>query len=651
MLSFHKWEKYTCPSAKWDPWPKKYDDQKRAPRGAPLSKELLEARIKIIGELYEITDESDPEKIGVVCPNWEKHTSDTGDKQTICFTGADGSRPNFHCPHFHCKSIELDRGESQRLWDALLEAETIQLYGTTQDEEGRKRLIAKFKESGSFYRRSISYPHTMVYWEKGMKDPIEIGVDNFPIVCARAGIRFSRALKKCKKEVIPTEREIRTMLSIPEIEELPIVKSYAHRPLLCRRKTGEPEILVQQYVPELEVIVLSKPESAKELSMPFKEAKELLDQLLDYWTFKTPADRSRGLSELFTPALLQGGFIKRPLPVFLVVSDQPVAGKTLWQHTCSNIYQEKSVIKASGGLVGGTDDMIRASIKAGDTFCFVDEVKNHVVSPLLNAIVTGQNEADIRSAHEKAIRASIDHLIIQMAGNQKDFTLEEQLSTRIIPIQILLKLPYRKAPDKSLLEDWIPKHSLKYLGAVYSIIIEWMKKGEPPGDDNTRLPAWTMTVNGIMEHVLGMEPITSGLKKVQNDAANLDAHWLELIIPVLKEEELEWKGEEKEIAWMLSPTALRELFLSAGLGIPGNYSINSADAGRHQRAIISQAIRRLRIHKESPVFQIRALGDHFVHCYQCGKNEKGKPIYEYIFSNTDFIPKLRKHYDPNEVTL
>jgi hypothetical protein len=159
--------------------------------------------------------------------------------------------------------------------------------------------------------------------------------------------------------------------------------------LLTRREDGKAAILVQTFAAKLGVIVLGSHEQEKELEISFEEGRELLFTYLDHWKFKTEADRARGLAQLLTPALLQGGFIARPVPVFLIASDKPAAGKTIWHNFAIKIYGEKQVVKAHGNSsVGGTDDMIRQAIKFGDTFCFVDEIKAQVLSPLLNAIVT-----------------------------------------------------------------------------------------------------------------------------------------------------------------------------------------------------------------------------------------------------------------------
>lgn len=637
------WSKFYCPDATFKNWPKLFESRKEYshPR-APISKELLAQRLKIIGELFKIIDQTpDGCRVQVECPNWEAHSRDSGDGQTIVFTGADGSIPNFHCSHSHCKT-EVIPAQNRRLTDAILEQETIQILNDIHDREERIALCRKFAECGNFYRRGTVYPYQIVYWQAPMEEPILVELPNFQDACDREKIQFSKALQRGKVYCTPPDRQIRKYLAQPELSYCQIVKSYSRRPLLTK-ENGKAKILIQTFAPELGVIVLGNQTQAEALSMDFADAKDFLYSYLGHWKFKTASDASRAIAQLLTPALLQGGWIRRPVPVFLVSSDLPAAGKTIWHQFAVKIYQEKPVIKAHGNsVVGGTDDMIRQSIKFGDTFCFVDEIKNRVISPLLNALITGEGEADVRSAFEKTIRASIDHLIVLLAGVRKDFSFEDQLSTRIMPIQILLS-GYTRAHDGSLLSEWVDKNSLKLLAAIYAIIIRWVEEGEPAVESNTRFPLWSSVINGILEKILRISPCTAGLTKIQNEIANADINWLENIIEILREEKIFWEGQGRGIS--VSATQIREFLLGSGQSIPGEYPHSAPNTSRIQSGIISKAIHGLARHKQTPNLTIFTLGEHFVHCYPYGKNEKGRVKYTYLFSNTDLLPSKILQYD------
>jgi hypothetical protein len=628
------WAKFYCPDATFKNWPRLFKDENKYKRGRPLSKELLEARLGIVESLFKIIEiKDDGLRVNVECPNWEAHSSDTGDGQTIVFTGLDGTVPNFHCSHSHCKE-EVNPAQSIRLRNAFIEAESIEIKNDITDRTERIKLFQKFKDSGNFYRRGNTYPYELVHWRPAMEEPISLSIANFQDACDSEEIKFAIERKKGKVFTTVSDRQIKKYLAQPEANLIPVVKSYSRRPLLTRREDGKAAILVQTFAAKLGVIVLGSHEQEKELEISFEEGRELLFTYLDHWKFKTEADRARGLAQLLTPALLQGGFIARPVPVFLIASDKPAAGKTIWHNFAIKIYGEKQV-----------DDMIRQAIKFGDTFCFVDEIKAQVLSPLLNAIVTGQNEADIRSAHEKAIRASIDHLIVLLAGVRKDFSFEAQLATRVIPIQILLD-HHRRAVDGTLLEEWIEKNALRLLAAIYAVIIKWVEMGEPLAISNTRFPSWSGAINGILEKALGLEHCTMELTKIQGDIANADVNWLESIIEVLKEEELFYTGEDAQaLAIAFSPNQIRELLLERGRAIPGEYSAGAQNAYRIQNGIIARALRGLPIAKATPKVTTFNLGENFVNCYPSGKNEKGRVQYIYLFSSTDLIQNNIVKYD------
>lgn len=639
-----KWGDLCCPNATFN-WMKLFegaDPLKRFRRA--ISESALAARVGWVKENYEVIG-IDPHqcKIQVVCPTQGLHSSDTGDGQTIIFTGADGTTPNFFCAHGHCKEPGgTNEIHSRIVRDEFTGLGSIRLAGTRADEEGRAELALKFKESGNVYRRGEEHPFELVHWRISDPFPLGLSLDTFPSVCAREDIPFTRMLKKARIETLPFERETRGMLAYSGYFELPLVKSYAYRPLLCKTSGGSAEILTRGFSKDLGIIVIGSKEQEEVLQMSFKEGLDLLETLLSHWNFKTSADRARALSELLTPALLQGGFIAKPIPIFFIVSEEKETGKTTWQDMVVDTYQQKAVVKAHGrGLTGGIEDMIRQAIKQGDTFCFLDEIKEHVISPLLNAIITGRGEADFRNAFERTTRASIEHLIVQMAAVRRDFTLEDQLSSRVIPIQIV-KGEFRPGPDGSLFTDWLRANALRFLGAIYSVIIEWVNKGSPYASPNTRFPDWARVVNGILE-MLGIEPCTDGLNNVQSTYANVNSHWLENFLHIAIDERLVWNGEGN--ATVLSDTNIRELMLSGGMTIPGNYAQNSAAAGQIQRSVIARAITCLPKYKESNDFIIRVLGDYFIHCYRCGSNKRGNAKYHYVIAATDFIAKNTTKYE------
>jgi hypothetical protein len=603
-----------------------------------VSKELFTQRLKIFEDLYGpilgIIDEG--HRVQITCPNDEAHSRDSGDGQTVIL-GANGLYPTFNCLHAACET-EVNPTQKQRLREALLEAETITIYGDSRDRMGRISCVRKWRESGNFYRRSDSHPYQIIYWQTDMDSPIDLGVRTFRDCNDREGIKFSKALKKSMKECYPTREQSEYFMHQPETGELTLVKSISPKALLCKTQDGA-QILARQFSEELSIIILGKEEDIPGLTVSFDEGRAKILDLCSCLKFKTPADQSRAIAQLLTPALIQGGFIERPAPIFLMASDLKGAGKSQWNFGLGDIYQEEIAPNTyeKTTLINGLSEIIRKTIEARRNFLFIDDLIKMVESPLLNAICTSKNAAEIRTAFREFTLVPIDHLSIAMAGVRTKFTLEEQLASRVLPACII-KDELRRAPDGTFMPQWIKTNAQKILAGIYSIITRWAGSGYPLGKAESRFPVWAQCVNGILEKILELEPCTDHLEDLQNNTSDQNSNWLEQIIPTLKEEGLLWEGNNQG-AIALSLSELREFILSSGLAIPGNYPLNSQDTSAIQRRILGRTIKRLKIFREiKGKYTLFTLGDFFVKSVQEGHDTSRNPNYKYIFCNTDREP-------------
>jgi hypothetical protein len=646
-----EWSELTCPGPTW-PWVSLHAADGRSGTrvgGRPavlLPKAILEKRVELINRSYTVISWSDDfAKAQVECKNIAAHTTDTGDGQTVIFTGADSRGVAcYHCSHAHCDQKEgFNDTETQALREAFIELETVILYPDHRIEPETRALFELMLKSGNFYKRNETYPFGMLRWQSGMAEPIPLSVSTFTLQCAKEDIRFSKHLKKGLKSANPLERETRMFLEAEEAGTLPIAKSYARRPVLIKdpQAPGGARIIAQEYARELGVIVLGKKEDIPQLEIDFKEARSLLEEFMSHWKWKEKGDQSRAWAELLTPALLQGGFIEWPTPIFLVTADESAAGKTFWHKVVSWIYQEKALPHAlDNGPVGGTNDLLKNSIARGDNFFFVDELDGMVKNPTLNALITGDDVTDIRNVFEKAARVSVDHLMVMMAG-KKGFTIEVQTASRVMPIRII-KTDYLPGPDGRLLEEWVKDNTLKLLGSIYAVIAEWMKAGGEYVQPDGRFPSWSRVINSILEKILGLPHATSGLEKIQDDISNANMGWMEKVLEALEEEGLVWGGNGNS-AIRFGLTGLKNFVLDAGLEIPGVRTQNPESRTRMELSQIARAIKSLRKLREEKGLIIRVAGNYFVHCFETSSDHREK-TYRYVFSNKESIPGNIKEY-------
>ena len=104
------------------------------------------------------------------------------------------------------------------------------------------------------------------------------------------------------------------------------------------------------------------------------------------------------LAELLTPAMLQGGFLKRPIPAMLVTADEPHAGKTLWHSVVSWAYGYEPDPHAMFQMgVGNIQEQLQHSLTKGVPFFFIDELDGTVKNTFVNAFITGGDEITVRT--------------------------------------------------------------------------------------------------------------------------------------------------------------------------------------------------------------------------------------------------------------
>jgi hypothetical protein len=653
-LSTCPWSDFTCPSAAW-PWARLFSGETNTHRARastprdPLPETTLKRRVAIVNSTYSVIEwDPDFSKARVRCKEEDKHGSPTREEDCIVFTGADEmGAVAYHCSHTHaCVQGGLNDTETRWLINRFIEEENIFISDDIiETQKERALFFARIKASNAFFKRGTSYPFSIIHWRPDMPAPIPLSPNTFATRVATENIRYVKILKKGnKKPCRPPDHEIRETLE-DDHWDCPVAKSFVRHPLLVKDEAnGEARIVANQYFKPLEIIVLPSKITPQELETDFESALKLINSLLDHFTFKDKINRARAWAQLLTPALLQGGFIKRPIPSFLLQSDLPAAGKNLLIVGQGEIYQEQVIphAYASGGI-GAIDEIIRNTVYRGEASLFIDELSGPIKSPLLNALITTEEETDVRVAFERFIRASVAHLIVFLAG-VKGFVLEAQLATRVLPIQIL-KDTYKLADDGSELKDWISANSVRLLGAIYAVILEWVKRGAHNCPRDSRFSSWSMVVNAILEKILGLPKATENLENIQGEIANEALSWIEKVLSEISELGLCWSPEDKN-AFVLRPIHFAQIVDASGLGFPSE-RLNNAKP-QQQASFISKEFLKLKPVARGERITVMSAGDYFVSCYSCGKDSHKNEIRKFLVSRNSELPSNIIDYSPSD---
>jgi hypothetical protein len=661
-----EWAELVCPGPEWKNWPRAYEKkegEKEHQKGslAKASPWQIKRRREYVEREYEVLSwNEDYSKAQVECKNKDRHSTDTGDGQTIIFTGADSKGlVSYYCSHSHCREevdgVSFNKEESSALYEGILGAETFILHQQNELlDETLRDLFGHMASLDCYYRRSEKPPYGIIFWRSGLEYPVELSYGTMASSLGREKILFSKRTKKGLSHCLAPEAIVKAILESPYASLLPIARAIIERPLLV--KTPEGALLRGNcYVPELETIILDSTDTFPE--MEFKEGVELLNLILDFWIWKEPEDRSRGLAELLTPALLQGGFLRRPIPGMLLMADESRAGKTFWHSIVSWSYgvePDPHVMLQMGS--GNINEQLQYSLIQGKSFFFIDELVGNIQSNYVNAIITGGDETTARTLFGKFSVVPTDKTMIQLAG-VKGFVVDPQLASRVIPIRIIKPADdgeYHWAwPDGTLLRDWFRTDSNKVLAAMYAVIKKWAADGYPIDPAESRFPSWAMPVNGLLTKTLNLPAATQGLEEAQAEISGIAGNWLPELFAVLVDLDLVWNGQGA--AKMLSAASIAYLSTDHGLTVPErNPSKVISRSPRAQQGIERKAIKDIfgLLAKTGVTVEGRPIvksGDFYILPFmRRSPSGSGNKYEHFVIGRNTSIPRTLEHYIPEK---
>lgn len=245
------------------------------------------------------------------------------------------------------------------------------------------------------------------------------------------------------------------------------------------------------------------------------EAVAILGELLVDFDFTTPADRSRFLAFLLTPALTMGGLIGGPIPMLVCEADQSQSGKSYSQKVIAAIYGERvNIITQKSGGVGSFDESFSEALATGRPFIQLDNFRGKINSKVIEAIMTADGPCDVRVLHRNV---TVDPRGKSLMLSSNGFTSTKDLANRSLMVRIKKREGHEwRAFKEGDLLDHIWANQGRYLGAIFTVVAHWWEQGKPTTSETRHdFRSWCRVLDWICQNLLKEAPIMEGHRELQ----------------------------------------------------------------------------------------------------------------------------------------
>jgi hypothetical protein len=319
---------------------------------------------------------------------------------------------------------------------------------------------------------------------------------------------------------------------------LPPIQTILNSPVFAEDQEGRLTVLSQGYH-RLNggTYVLSDRQVSQDVDSD-TAVKGLLELIEDF-SFASPADKSRCVAGMISPALRFGGLLKADFPLDLCEADQSQAGKGFRVNLITKIYGESPFVftLSSGRGVGSVDESISAALFSGKGFIVLDNMRGQVNSQILESAVKGADgKVMARKAYSEPTLISTDHVIWMGTSNRAEAT--EDLANRSI-ITRLIKRPlnytFRKFNGMGLLEH-VERNRDYYLSCIFAGVRNWFENGKPSNpicDHDFR--EWCGVTDWIVQNIFKLPPLLENHREQQERISSPGLSFLREICNVISD--------------------------------------------------------------------------------------------------------------------
>lgn len=314
------------------------------------------------------------------------------------------------------------------------------------------------------------------------------GVDN-------KGKRISRP-SRCSLD------DAQGLLASREAELLPHLSTLSAAPILTLSNTGSPVVLNRHgYHAELGGVFVASWRPPAD--PPPEEAAAALLKILNGFRFATPADKTRAIAALLTPAILNGRLLgEARVPMFVIEADYSQAGKGYLAALVAAVYGERptNVVPRKGG-VGSFDEDFNATLLKGSPFVMLDNLRGKLDSSHIESFMTAFGPFNARTVHRPPV--PIDRSRYVLFATSNGFTTTADLENRSLRIALKKQRPgytfdmYDNGTKHVL--TYVRARQSFYLGCVFSVLREWIAAGRPrTGETRHSFREWAQSLDWIL---------------------------------------------------------------------------------------------------------------------------------------------------------
>ena len=296
---------------------------------------------------------------------------------------------------------------------------------------------------------------------------------------------------------------------------LPEIHTISACPVVYESSEGQPAIHRNGYLDHANGIFVAGGAS-EEISLT--EAVGIIESVLDDFLFPTPADRARAIAMILTPALVQGGFIADYIPGDFAEANDSQAGKGYRHNLIVAIYNDSAALVTQRfGGTGSLDEFFGNALLSGRTFIRLDNLRGKLDSPSIESFFTTPYGSDfLARGFRQAGQVRAGRNILPVSSNGLEGTRD--ISNRMCVVRIR-KQPadyvFKTFPEGDRLEH-IKANQGRFLGAVHSVIAEWIRQGKPRSTEHRHdFRKWAQILDWILTNLFKRPGMLDGHREIQ----------------------------------------------------------------------------------------------------------------------------------------
>jgi hypothetical protein len=368
--------------------------------------------------------------------------------------------------------------------------------------------------------------------------------------------------------------DAKAIMACIEARELPAISSVLRCATLTERPLGEVAILAKGYHTDLGGLMVLDGATPPDVS--FDEAVATLLWLINEFDFQSEGDRSRALAAFLTPALRIGGHLRGNIPIDCAEADQSQAGKGFRHEMVCKLYNEQSYfVTAKRGGVGSVDESFSSGLISGRPFICLDNFRGKIDSANLEAFLTCPTYFPARIPNRGEVLIDPKRFILQLSSNGLEATRDLANRASICRIKKRPGFAYR---------DTITEIRIRqpyFLGCVFSILTEWLRRGKPRTSDTRHdFREWNQSLDWIVQNLLGCAPLMDGHQAAQERTSDPALSWLRVVALAVE--------AEGKLGEPLTATELVEICAGRAIEIPGKPI--DADTAKRQAGILCKRV-------------------------------------------------------------